>query len=58
MQDVAPEDHWLLRPKQYYAQTGRAAQYATMVSKLKKARAEHLQTFPELEQELIEAVAE
>ena len=49
-------DEGILRPKELYAKLGRSDEYATWVERLKTERREFLATFPELKDEIKNAV--
>jgi phosphoenolpyruvate carboxykinase (ATP) len=51
-----PQDQPLLNPKAYYASVGKAAEYAALVTTLKADRKKHLEKFPGLGQEIMDAV--
>ncbi|MEX0709596.1 MAG: phosphoenolpyruvate carboxykinase (ATP), partial [Chloroflexota bacterium] len=51
------DDRELLQPRMLYEQTGRGADYAEWVSRLKRERIEFLKGFPGLSPEILEAVS-
>jgi len=50
------DDIELLQPRRLYERTGRAAEYAEIVTGLKADRAEFLSKFPSLNEEVVAAV--
>ena len=50
-------DHFLLRPREWYADTKRHSEYNEIASSLRMGRREHLMKYPDLENELIEAIS-
>lgn len=53
---ITGEESHILRPKDYYGSTGRAAEYDTFVKQLKTDRVAHLRKYPGLNDEIIHAV--
>jgi phosphoenolpyruvate carboxykinase (ATP) len=49
------DDVELLQPKRLYERTGRAAEYADLVERLKAERVARLQEFPELSEDIVKA---
>ena len=50
-------DHVLLQPESYYKATERQDEYEAIVSSLKGSRVQHLQSYPDLKQEVVDAVS-
>jgi phosphoenolpyruvate carboxykinase (ATP) len=54
--EIDADDHDLLQPRRLYEATGREDEYAALVERFKRERAEFLSGFPSLSEEIVDAV--